>query len=63
MTDYRALQPLSHAVTGEIVKRGETRPRTFWDHRTDFEMKIMCEMGLIEIIKEDKPTRKAKANG
>ena len=61
--NYRALQTLSHAKTGEIVKRGDIKPRAFWDHRTDFEMKVMCEMGLIEIVKEEKLARKAKTDG
>lgn len=62
MTEYRALTDISHALTGEMLKAGDVKPRSWWSHRSDFEMQALIDLGLIEVVKTEKKG-KVTANG
>lgn len=48
---YRALTDISHRETGEVVKKGEVRPRDWWWHLTDFELQIVVDdLKLLEEV-------------
>ena len=50
---YRVLVDISHRVSGEVVKRGGVRPRSWWSHVTDFEFGVLVDdLKLIEEVND-----------